>query len=108
MVPTFYSMAKIKGVMDAITQVEKKITEEVKKGSGRDKKVIRKLQEEHAALTASLSRLLKADRVTPKDGKDTSREEHKKEAAKKQAEKQKAFEIKHAEKLTQQAIIQTN
>lgn len=83
--------------MLAIRNVDKLITAEVKKGTGRDKVRIRKLQIEHKTLTASLANLHEDD-GTPKDKNDQSGHELKKEDTKKKEEKQEAFEKAEAEK----------
>lgn len=89
--------------MEAIATVDRKITEQVKMGSGRDKKIIRKLQEEHKSLTNSLARLREDDGVTPKDKSDKSLEDVKKARAQKKKEKELEFEKKQAEKAAKSA-----
>ena len=90
-------MGKIKEVMEAIQEVERQITIQVKKGTNRDKSKIKKLRNEHDSLTASLATLHEDDRETPKDKKDVSGQEHRDNTTKKQEDKQKEFDKKQAE-----------
>lgn len=83
--------------MLAIEEVEKKLTIERKKGTARDKLVIKQLRREHFALTTSLAGLHEDDGNTPKDKKDLSGDQLKKERLTIQEEKQKEFEKKQAE-----------
>lgn len=83
--------------MLALEAVDKKLTTERKKGTARDKLVIKQLRTEHFALTASLASLHEEDGNTPKDKKDVSGDELKKERTKIQEDKQKEFEKKQAE-----------
>ena len=90
-------MAKISEVMEALEAVEKKITLERKKGTSRDKVVIKQLRTEHFALTKSLAGLHQDDGATPKDKKDHSGQKHKDRKAAEQKLKQEEFEKKQAE-----------
>jgi len=58
----------------AIENVEAKITEEVHKGTSRDKRKIRTLQVEHSGLTAQFAKLTESDRETPVDKTDKSQD----------------------------------
>jgi hypothetical protein len=75
----------------AIVEVDKQITLERKKGTGRDKSKIVALQKEHHELTAKYASLHEDDRVTPKDTTDKSGEEFKVEEKKKSEKKKKDF-----------------
>lgn len=78
--------------MEAIKNVDQKITEEVHRGSQRDKVKIRQLQAEHKSLSASLANLHEDDGDTPKDKKDISAKEFKKQQEKLRKQKQKEFD----------------
>jgi len=52
-------------IYEAIQAVDDKITEQVKKGTSRDKRIIKTLQVEHAGLSKQYANMVKPDRITP-------------------------------------------
>jgi len=85
-------MTKVIEVRKALVACEKKITEEVKRRSNRNRVKIRDLQVEHAKLTNSLAALLKDNREETVDTKDDTSETFRAEQEEKQTEKRLAFE----------------
>ena len=84
--------AQVIEVRKAIDACEKKITEEVKRRTNRDKVKIRSLQVEHDKLTKSLAEVLKDNREETIDTKDNTGEVYRKEQEDAQKKKQLEFE----------------
>lgn len=90
-------MGKVGQVLTSLHRIESKITAERKKGTSRNKVVIKKLQREYQEVTVQLSRLHKPDREMPIDKNDKSGDDFKKEKEKIREETKKKAAQKRAE-----------